>query len=396
MENMRGVRYPTHNNTHSLLRMSLFSRRESYLGLDIGTSSVKLVELVREGRSGVRLSTYAVANGTIPLGEGSDGDAIARIAMLLRAMAERAQVTSENVVAALPSLSVFSSVITLPNMSGRDLDQAVTLAAKNYVPSPLKDVVLGWTTIEDAIPAASGSKATPPSGSPQPTLPPAPTSPPVKERKHLDIFLTAAPKDLVQRYSSVIERLNYRLVALEVESFPLSRSLLGKDMDPALLVDIGDRATSFSIVDRGYLRLNQSVDIGGATLTLAVTQRTGLSAEAADQKKRSSGLLGGTADAVSEAMRPVVRDLIERARNLRRLYEQKSLRSLRRVVLIGGGANLPALPAVWTEMTGLPTVVGNPWSSIIVPAQLQDRLRTLGPSFAVAVGLALREFEQAR
>lgn len=372
--------------------MSLFSRRESYLGLDIGTSSVKLVELVRDGRSGVRLSTYAVANGTVPLVEGNDGDAVARVAMLLRAMAEKAHVTAVDVIAALPGLAVFSSVITLPEMNERDLDQAITFAAKNYVPSPLKDVVLGWTVIEDA----SSTSQLPLAATPQKDASAADTkAPKVKERKQLDVFLTAAPKDLVQRYSSVIERLNYRLVALEVESFPLSRSLLGNDMDPALLVDIGDRATSFSIVDRRYLRLNQSVDIGGATLTLAVTQQTGLPAEAADQKKRSSGLLGGTADPVSEAMRPVIRDLIERAQNLRRLYEQKSLRPLRRIILIGGGANLPGLPAAWTEMTGLPTVVGNPWSSIKVPAQLQDRLRILGPSFAVAAGLALREFEQA-
>lgn len=396
--------------------MSIFSRRASFVGLDIGTSSVKLVELKREGKDAVRLATYALASGANPLVEGKDTDAVARTATLIRGMLRRSQASSIDVVAALPSLSVFSAVLTMPEMSERDIEQAVVFAARNYVPSPLKDVVLGWTVIEDregavspapvavpstsaptvtgtpgASPAASGAPPAP-AGAPPAPAGKAPLRP--QTRRTQEVFLTAAPKDLVQRYSAVVERLGLRLVALEIESFPLSRSLLAGDVRSVLLVDIGDRATSFSVVDRGYLRLNQSIDIGGAQLTTAIVQRTGLPSEEADKRKRGEGLKSG--GAAGEAMKPVLRDIIERSQNLRRLFEQKSKRQVHRVVLIGGGANLPGLPAFWSEVSGLPAEVGNPWKGIRVPAVLSDHLRILGPSFAVAVGLALREFEQKK
>lgn len=377
--------------------MAFFSRKESYIGLDIGTASVKFVVLQREGRA-ARLATYAVANNTLPLTDGKDGDAVARMATILRTMFGRAGVTATDVIAALPSLSVFSSVVTLPEMNARDLDQAVIFAAKNYVPSPLKDVVLGWTVIEDPTTAPATEPAPLPmekgATSPAATAP-VPESGISAKRKSQEIFLTAAPKDLVQRYSAVVERLNLRLVALEVESFPLSRSLLGESTDPILLVDMGDRATSFSVVDRGYLRLNQSVDVGGYALTAAIMQKTGLPYEQAEQRKRAAGMTATGTEGITEVMQPVLRDLVERAQNLRRLFEQKSQHSLRRVVLIGGGANLRGLEAFWQQATGLPAEVGNPWKGIRVPTQLTDRLRLLGPSFAVAVGLALREFEEA-
>ena len=397
--------------------MAFFSRRESFVGLDIGTASMKLVELTREGKDSVRLTTYASAKGVNQLVEGGDGDAVARTATLLREMLRRSQASSIDIVAALPSLSVFSAVLTLPEMSERDIEQAVVFAARNYVPSPLKDVVLGWTVIEDhegtvarlpvaASPppptSAAASPAASPAGAGETPLPPpeplpgapAPRAMQPKTRKTKEVFLTAASKDLVQRYSAVIERLNLRLVALEIESFPLSRSLLAGDTQSVLLVDIGDRATSFSIVDRGYLRLNQSIDMGGAALTTAITQKLGLSFEEADKRKRGEGLK--SPGPAAEAMKPVLRDTIERAQNLRRLYEQKSKRQLHRVVLIGGGANLPGLPAFWSEAASLPVEVGNPWKGIRLPTVLSDHLRVLGPSFAVAVGLALREFEEKK
>lgn len=394
--------------------MAFFSRHDSYIGLDIGTSSVKLVEIRREGKSAVRLATYASVSGANLLVEGRGGDAVARTATILREMLRRCGASSIDVVAALPSLSVFSAVLILPEMSERDLEKAVVFEARNYVPSPLKDIVLGWTVIQDhdAPLGVWAGGVTSPAGA-SPVAAPSPAAPvgtawarasagvstmQPKARKTQEVFLTAAPKDLVQRYSSVIERLNLRLVALEIESFPLFRSLLGGESRPVFLVDIGAHATSFSIVDRGYLRLNQSIDLGGASLTTAVTQKLGLASDEAEKRKRADGLSspGGAESPASAAMKPVLRDIVERSQSLRRLYEQKSKQQIAKVVLIGGGANMKGLPAFWSEVSGLPAEVGNPWKGIRVPAVLSEHLRILGPSFAVAVGLALREFEQSR
>lgn len=348
--------------------MSFFRRERTGIGVDFGTSSVKVVEL-RGGRDRVWLTTYAIAFQKNTLTQGGDPDSVGRMSVVLRAMAERAKVSRGSVSAALPILSVFSTVINLPVMPERELNAAVILHAKNYVPSPLTEVVLGWTTIG------------------QPTATPAAGT--------QEVFLTAAPRDTVHRYESVFERVGRKIAALEVESFPLARSLLRGDARPVFLVDLGDRTTSFSVVERGYLRLNQAVDIGGEALTSVIAEKLQIPREQAEARKRSEGLDARSSErgVVAAALRPVVLDLVSRAENIRRLYEQKRGQAVAVVQLIGGGALLPGLQALWTSVTGMPCEVGNPWRGITVPAILGDHLKRLGPSFAVAVGLALRPFE---
>ncbi len=390
--------------------MAIFSHKDSYIGLDIGTSSIKLVELQKDRDKSVRLVTYAYAKGVQSLAEGQSNDSVARLATIVREVSRRAGVTGANIIAALPSLSVFSTVLTLPQMNDTELEKAVVYAAKNYVPTPLKDVVLGWTVIRDNKEGAAARVSKGSIFSRAESLVKAPfkkeergdeetSQEETQVRRNLarhdtEVFLTAAPKELVQRYSSVVERLNYSLIALEVESFPLSRSLLKNEKAPAMLVDIGDLATNFSIVENSYLRINQSANIGGASMTDAIVAKFGISREQAEEKKLQTGIGQGD-EAASNAIRPVVRDIIERGVNLQRLFERRSRKSLGKIVLIGGGANLRGLPEFWKETTGLPTEVGNPWKGIRVPAVLNNKLLSMGPSFSVAVGLALREFEQS-
>jgi type IV pilus assembly protein PilM len=372
--------------------MAFFSKKESFIGLDIGTSSIKIVELVRNGKEGISLSTYASAKSSLSLAQSDNGDSVAKVATIAHEMLRRSGASATSTVVALPSLSVFSAVISLPEMNERDLEKAVVLAAKNYVPTPLKDVVLGWTVMKES---AAGLKNTTTVESENEKDKSAEN----KARRQLahgnfEIFLTAASKDLVQNYSSVVEHLNLNLVALETESFPLSRSLLGSLKEPALLVDIGDLATNFSIVDNGYLRINQGSDIGGDTITKAIVAKLGISEDEAEKRKCKLGLIQDVSnDSLASAAKTVVKDIVERSTNLRRIFERKSNRSVAKTILIGGGANLNGLAEYWSEVSGIPAEVGNPWKGIKVPHVLTNKLLTIGPSFAVAVGLALREFE---
>lgn len=378
--------------------LALLKRSTVGIGVDLGTSSLKVVQLTRTGAA-VSLVTYGVANQRNLLVENAGPDAVGQEAVVLRELLRRTGVAKGTVVAALPVLSLFSTVLQLPEMSGREMESAVTFAAKSYVPSPLTEVVLGWTQIGEprevtAPRAAPGpfasSAAVPPA---VPAVPVAGKSPPV--RKIQEVFLTAAPRELVQRYTSLFARLDIPIGALEVESFPLVRSLLAGEKQPALLVDLGDRTTSFSIVDAGYVRVNQAMDVGGNNLTAAIARAVSTSEEEAEQRKRREGVSAGPDQPVTKAMQPVLTEIIQRGEALRRLYERKQQRPLGKMVLIGGGARLPGLTTHWSSVAGVPVEVGNPWRGITAPAALAGRLRELGPSFAVAVGLALQPFERA-
>ncbi|MDP3685256.1 MAG: pilus assembly protein PilM [bacterium] len=396
--------------------MGLFRHRPSVgIGIDLGTASVKVVELAR-GKSGLSLTTYAVAQHPNLLLDDAAPDSVARAAVLLRAMFQRAGVSSNEVTSAIPVVSVFSTVLELPQMPERELSSAVTFMAKNYVPSPLTEVVLAWSPIgspEDENQSASAERGSVGQGQPLEASPssaaPAAASPlrrpgALETRKTREVFLTAAPRDIVGRYTALFERLGRRLATLEVESFPLARSLIRGDRRPVLLVDLGGRTTSFSIVERGYLRLNQAIDSGGEAFTAAIAQKLSIPTEEAEQRKRADGLAGsgglglaGASDVsspVATVLRPMVMEIITRAEVVRRLYERKQGQALAAVQLIGGGAWLPQLASFWTSVTGLPCEVGNPWHGISAPAPLTDHLRSLGPSLAVAVGLALRPFEE--
>lgn len=388
------------------------------LGVDLGTSSVKVVQLAAV-RGVVTLATYASASYENVLLEGKDGNAVGATALLLRALLDRIGVEKSPVIASLPILSVFSTVVELPDMPEKDMEAAVAMAARSYVPSPIADVVLGWTRIgppRTVVPAGlpAALPPAPPEGLPAPRerrfsprrLEPPTESPAVVTahtlraspvaRRVQDVFLTAAPRDLVSRYTEVFDRLGATLGALEVESFPLARSILIGEQRPVLLVDLGDRTTSFSIVEGGYLRLNQAMDLGGSHLTRAIAEKERLPLEAAEERKRQAGMSRREVDkATSAALKPPLTELIQRGEVLRRLYERKRSRGVARVILIGGGARLPGLPSFWQELTGLPVEVGNPWRNVRCPPVLTERLRSLGPSFAVAVGLALRPFEPA-
>lgn len=390
--------------------MNLFRREMTGVGVDFGTSSIKVVQLSGDGKR-IALATYASAPQPNILSQATSPDAVARMAVVLREILQKGRVGRGALSAALPVLSVFSTVLELPELPEKELASAVMLLAKNYVPSPLAEVVLGWTSIgppekepgrTDRVPTANEGVAAAPATASGPAAdePPGKTPRPTQE-----VFLTAAPRDLVQRYAAVFERLNTTLTALEVESFPLARSLLREDRRPTLLVDFGNRTTSYSIVERGYLRLNQAVDIGGETLTTAVAHALSLPPAEAEKRKRAEGLLplgsrgaGGaeSASAVSAALRPPLLEIITRGEVIRRLYEKKRGRALALVQLIGGGSRLPGLASFWTSVTGLPCEVGNPWKGIAVPTALSELLKRQGPSFAVAVGLALRPFEQLR
>ena len=472
--------------------LNLFRAPTSGIGIDLGTSYAKVVQLAGDSK-GISLTTYVFAREPNMLVDHGATDAVGREAVLLRAMMQRAGVGRSPIVAALPILSVFSTVLQLPEMPERDMDAAVKIAAQSYVPSPLQDVVLGWTPIgkphetepvqESAAQGMDLSAIKPPKTTPitpairsspvQATTPgaqrfsppsagvpgqsfsaaaggapgvhaglsegaplrlPPETGPqdggkgapdgalqrirgaspketpdgagrPVR-RKVQDVFLTAAPRDLVSRYTALFDRLGVRLEALEVESFPLVRSLLPGEERPVLIVDLGDRTTSFSVVDGGYLRLNQAMDAGGAALTAAIETKLSLSREEAEKKKHTEGLsrpgsgphsrlqTGTPQTALAAAIQPVLNEIIQRGDVLRRLYERKRGRALARIILIGGGARLLGIAEFWTEASGLPTEVGNPWRGIMVPKVLTERLRVLGPSFAVAAGLALRPFRK--
>jgi type IV pilus assembly protein PilM len=368
---------------------AFFGSPQSFLGLDIGTSSIKLVELV-DRKKRIELTTYASAAWPNALLEpsGPAADDIQATANLIARMLDASQAVSDTAVVALPSSITFSSVLTLPDLRDKDLDKAVRFAARDIIPTNLKDMVLGWSRVgENPHMDVSDPSA---ASAPAPTRPTPSAS---TASQTLPVFITAAPQDIVQRYTQVIKLLKLNLEALEVETFPLARSLLASAQDSALIVDLGDKTTTFHLIDQGTPRVSHSLDYGGSDITAAITSSASLTREAAEAEKTSRGL---TSSADSPALRAIstsLERLLAEAKRVVDNYHQDEGRLIKKTILIGGGANLPGLTDYWSRATKTPVVIGNPWQGLSFPQELNQQLPVVGSHYAVAVGLALRGFQ---
>lgn len=368
--------------------MAIFGSPTSFIGIDIGTSALKLVELVSRRRR-IELSTYAQAELTNPL-IGSDDEqadaSVGKVTEILKTMIEKAGVSADTAVAALPSSIVFSTVTSMPRISEKEMDKAVEFAARDLVPADLSEMVLGWSRLgEDPHMSTDGNNS---SGK-------GTENEDIQTAKGLadqpvPVFLTAAPAKVVNRYMAVVKNLQLKLLALEVETFPLIRSLLSDARDVALIVDIGDLATTYHVVDAGTPRVSHTIDQGGRDITVALEKALGLSAAQAAEAKARFGLLSAAPDRQRTATEMEVKRQIDKATSLLKLYNRQQGQKIKRTILIGGGANLIGLSDYWTKQTSLPCTVGNPWKGLSYPLELDKKLRALGPTFGVAVGLALR------
>ena len=268
--------------------MGFFTPVQSYLGVDIGSTSIKLVELKKEGKI-IRLLTYGFSEeDNSSQTDWQNNGAVA--AGIINKIRDEAGAGSNNAVSALPTFSVFSSVLNLSNVSKKDISAAVHWEAKKVIPLPLEDMILDWKQIDQAI-DRKGAK------------------------NNLRVLLTGAPRTLVKKYIEIFKEARLNLLSLETETFSLIRSLIGNDKSTIMLVEFGASTTDVSIVNKGIPMLNRSIDVGGVTITNALGRHAGIDNEKAEQLKYDLGISrfkeqdGEIPKLVSDTIAPIVNEI---------------------------------------------------------------------------------------
>ncbi len=375
--------------------MTLFGSSDAYMGVDIGTSTSKIIELV-DKKKRIELVTYAESNLKNLLVHPTSGndDAINRTADALRKMIERAEIESTLAVAALPSGAVFSTVLTLPNIPESEMENAVRYAARDILPVDINEMVLGWSRVggeshmQTVVTEENEIKEKKEEEKEGKRI-----QEEEKSAEQISVFITAAPKEIVNRYIAVFEAVGITLFSLEVETFSLVRSLLASDLTPTLLVDFSARATAFHIIDTGIPRVSHSIDFGGYDITKYLANEVGASESEAETMKQQFGISEKQEKKACAHIMELVRDRqIEKAKDLVALYEKKESKKISKTILIGGGSKLPGLPEYWSKELAMQTTIGNPWKGLSYSAKVEPVLQRVGPRFGVAVGLALRSF----
>lgn len=339
---------------------------KSILGLDIGSHSVKLIEI---GSSG---GPVLLAAGSIPtppkaLQSSLEADHQA-VAAAIKQLIKETGAKSDSVVFALPESQVFTRVIEVPALSARELASAIGWESEQYIPLPLDQVNLDYSVLRDAKETGTDK---------------------------MDVLLVASPKTLLEKYLSIIEMAELIPLAAETEIIAtaraLSRSAAGTK-NATLLVSLGAQTTDLAILRGGVLAFTRSIAAGGEALSRALVSGLDFNANQAEEFKRTYGLeqdkLQGK---IVTAVRPIMDTIVGEMKRALAFYAEKHKdEHVESVLLSGGTAKLPGMVVYIAQNVGIEAQLANPWVGITRDPRFSV-LDKEGPTFTVAVGLALRE-----
>ncbi|MBT4850407.1 pilus assembly protein PilM [Candidatus Parcubacteria bacterium] len=385
--------------------MALFSSSNSYLGIDIGTSSIKMVEL-ENYKGQAKLKTYGYADIATNILKGNVEKNNELVADYINQIFRKSHSQTRQVVAALPTFSVFNFIINLPQMPKKDLSSAIKWEAKKFIPVPIEEMILDWKILNKK--KTKGFKKDKKEEeqinfdeetNPEKITEPKKDEEPKKEKplqskgvdKNYRILLTAAPKNLVARYIDIFKRAKFNLLSLETEAFALSRSLIGNDRSTVMIVDIGATTADICVIEGGVPILNRGIDTGGEFITKNIMNSLNVNQERAEQFKRDFGLSASGNKNIPSVIQKSLNSIINEIKYVFELYQRQGNTKIEKIVLTGGSAFLPSLPQYLSELLDLTVLIGDPWDRIIYPMDLKPVLQEIGPRMAASVGLAMRD-----
>ena len=379
----------------------LFNPRIEAVGLEVGTSALKVVEL----RAGTPPSLQALAIRPMPPGLIQDDQVLDAegLAAEIKALFEEANINKNFVVTAVSNRLAITRNIQVPKMSLEELDEAIKWEAERYIPFPVDEVVLDYYVLDN--PAD------------------------VEDEGQLEVVITAARLDMVSQQVDYLKLAGLEPVIIDIRPFSLLRSLkgalLGSHLNKITLtsvhyteaeeigvvLEIAASSTTITLVRGERVLMNRNIGVSGDDFTAALQRAFGLDFDSAEEIKVDYGtatiptedeeeLLNFDAKReqyspgrVYEALRPVLTELTtEIRRSLEFFRVQAGDADIDRMLLTGGGAKLRGLPEAISDALGFRVELGQPWLTIDTSDGRFDaeHLRRVGPEFAVPLGLALR------
>ena len=356
------------------MALDLFTPKAPPLfGLDISSSSVKMLEIVEAGKGGYRVERYAIE----PLARDAvvDGN-INNLEALIDAVKrgyKRLGTRTKHVAMAVPTGAVITKKIVVnAALRESELEVQVETEANQYIPFALEEVNLDFQSIG-----------------------PSPTSPDEQE-----VMIAATRKEKVEDRVAVAESAGLKPLVMDVESFAQQTALSivvqslpeqGKDKNIAI-VDVGANVMNVTVLRNDQSVYTREQAFGGNQLTQEIVTRYGMSPEEAENAKRSGGLPD---DFEAEVLRPFMQNLAtEVQRALQFFFTSTQYHNVDHILLAGGSAVIPGLDEVVTTQAQVPAMIANPFSHMQTsPRVQQKRLMIDAPSLIVACGLAMRRFD---
>lgn len=361
---------------------------DSVIGIDIGSSSAKIVQL-RSSRGSAILETYGeIALG--PYGNQPVGKSVKlapeKLAEAVNDLIREANITSRSSGISIPFSSSLVTILDLPKVDEESLKRMVPIEARKYIPVQVSEVTLDWSVI-------------PPDESQGSAFDQLQEKTPMRTNGQ-EVLLVAIQNSILNAYQSLAAEAGIQVSFYEIEIFSAIRSSLGHGLAPVLVVDIGASTTKMYIVERGIVRLTHLVTSGGQHMTETLERSLNWEFEKAERVKRERGLIDTSVYSteenarLKEAMLSTLSRIFSEANRVLLSYGQRYNKNVAKVIFTGGGASLPGLAETAKASLNAEVEIANPFAHTEAPAFLDQALRDIGPGFSVAVGLALRKLRQ--
>jgi type IV pilus assembly protein PilM len=335
------------------------------LGIDVGSHSIKLIEIGKDNASQVLVNAATILTPPKVIGSSTQVD-IETVSTAIRKLVKDTGTKSKSVHVALPESQVFTRVIEVPQLSKQELSSAIKWEAEQYIPLPLDQVTMDFSILRESKDTGTNM---------------------------MQVLLVAAPKILLDKYINYIEGAGLGVVSIETEIISASRAIARSvsTVKTAMVVSLGAQTTDLAILRGGIIAFTRSISAGGEALSRALVQGLGFHQNQAEEFKKTYGLdrrhLEGK---IVEAVRPIMDTIISEMKRAMAFYQEKYNGDKVDVISLSGGtARLPGMVVFMAEQTGIETQIANPWVGVKKDARFAA-LENEGPIFSVAVGLALK------
>ena len=368
------------------------------LGIDIGTSHIKAVSIEKNNKN--KLKSYAVSP-IKELSEKVSSDAEkdwTEAAAYLKYFLKENQFIANQAVCIVPDSKVFTKVISMPFLEGKDLDTAVKWEAEQHLPQALSEVRLKYTVLTSSKQnlskkdkmkmIAKGNLYEEDKSQANPTM---------------EILLIAVPKITVDKYLTILNKSGLEPVGLEPCSLSSIRSTVLNDIGiPTLIMNFGYSTVSFYLTVNNSLRFVRTINFSVASLIKAIKQELDVSESNANEYLFTYGLkeneLGGK---IRQMIMPVIKIIVDELIKSKQFVETRpnlmtdlDMGKIKRVLLMGGGTLIPDLMVYLIEQVNCEIEFASTWDSVDIGSiKNKEELIKLAPLFAPSVGAALKEIQ---
>lgn len=354
----------------------------SVVGIDIGSSSIKVVELKKKSGKAV-LETY----GAISLGPYAGLDVgrvtnlpVEKIVEALKEVLKQSGVSGNSAALAIPVQSSLIFTIELPQqIKEADLPSIIPVEARKYIPIPITEVSLDYFIL----PEKEASFEEMNTGEPA-----------ISKPNKNNVLVVATQNDAVSKYRSIVSQCSLSSSFFEIEIFSSVRSNFEHELSLVLLMDFGASRTKLSLIEFGMVKSYHTIDRGGADISDSISKSLSITFSEAEKMKKDFGLFGNPSDKnLADIIKTHTDYIFSDANNTLLGYERKFNKTISKVILSGGGSLLKGLKEVAADNFRAEIELGHPFSKTEAPAFLEKVLSTMGPEFAVCIGLALRKLQ---